>query len=199
MKTVFFAVIAMVMASAAWAQSAYQIRPGDVISVEVVQDPSLNRETLVLPDGTISFPFAGTLSASGRTSAQLQDQIAQGIARNFASQPDVFVTVRQIAEVAPVATGRAMIDIYFLGEFNTPGVVELPRGSTFLQALALGGGFTNFAAQQRVQLRRTNSHTGETSVVTIDYRAISEGGVLSNDPVLADGDVILVPERRLFE
>jgi polysaccharide export outer membrane protein len=72
-------------------------------------------------------------------------------------------------------------------------------GTTLLQGLSLGGGFTNFAATRRIQLRRTHPHTGETSMVTLDYRALSDGGMLRNDPVLADGDVILVPERRLFE
>lgn len=198
MRTLFFIIAAMIAANSAWAQG-YQIRPGDILSIEVVQDPSLNREALVLPDGTINFPFAGSLPASGRSTGQLEGLITQGIASNFAVTPNVFVTVREVA--APVFTGggRATIDVYFLGEFATPGVSEIPRGSTFLQALALGGGFTNFAAQQRIQLRRTNPHTGETSVATIDYRAISNGGMLSNDPVLADGDVILVPERRLFE
>lgn len=197
MRAVFVVIAAMLAASSAWAQG-YQIRPGDILAIEVVQDPSLNREALVLPDGTISFPFAGSVPASGGSTGQLAGLISQGIAPNFAVTPDVFVTVREVG--APVFTGgSSTIDVYFLGEFITPGVSELPRGSTFLQALALGGGFTNFAAQQRIQLRRTNRHTGEVSVATIDYRAISDGAVLSSDPVLADGDVILVPERRLFE
>lgn len=197
MKRFVCIIAAMIAASAAWAQG-YEIRPGDILAIEVVQDPSLNREALVLPDGTISFPFAGSLPASGRSTGQLEGLIEQGIASNFAVSPDVFVTVREVG--APVFTGgRSTIDVYFLGEFNVPGVTELPRGSTFMQALALGGGFTNFAAQQRIQLRRTNPHTGEISVATINYRAIANGGTLSSDPVLADGDVILVPERRLFE
>ena len=201
MKTLFLAiVVSLAAATMAAAQAGYQIRPGDVLSVEVLQDPSLNREVLVLPDGSISFPFAGNLPASGRTTGQIEGLISQGIAENFVDAPSVFVTVRQITP--PVATGSsapATIDIYFLGEVGSPGVASVPRGSTLLQALALGGGFTNFAAQQRIQLRRTNAHTGETSVAVINYRAISNGAMLSSDPVLADGDVILVPERRLFE
>lgn len=199
MKKLFFAACALLAATSAQAQSGYQIRPGDVVSVEVVQDPSLNREVLVLPDGTINFPFAGQVPASGRTPTQLQGTIAQGIAGNFVNSPDVFVTVSQIGERVVTSSAPATIDIYFLGEFATPGVAEMPRGSTLFQALALGGGFTNFAAQQRVQLRRTNPHTGEVSVATINYRAVADGASLSNDPILADGDVILVPERRLFE
>ena len=204
MKTFFMTIMALVLATAVQAQNGYQIRSGDVLSVEVLQDPSLNREVLVLPDGSISFPFAGNIPAAGNTIAGVQSRIAAGIAPNFAEgvEPNVFVTVRQLTD-RPVSSGVSSvartIDVYFLGEVGAPGLVEVSPGTTLLQALSLSGGFTNFAAQRRIQLRRTNAHTGEISVAVIDYRAISDGGVLSSDPVLADGDVILVPERRLFE
>lgn len=199
MKTVLFAAMAIFVSAAASAQSGYQVRSGDILSVEVVQDPSLNREVLVLPNGTINFPFAGAVPATGRSPSQLQGTIANAIAENFQGTPDVFVTVRQVGE--PVFTGAAApatMDVYFLGEVASPGLAQVPHGATLLQALALSGGFTNFAADRRIQLRRTD-RSGQTSLVTLDYRALSDGGVLTNDPVLADGDVILVPERRLFE
>lgn len=202
MKTLLLAlVLSFSAATVALAQSGYQIRSGDVLSVEVLQDPSLNREVLVLPDGSISFPFAGNLPASGLTTGQVEDLISQGVADNFVEAPSVFVTVRQLNPVQPSSgvAARSTIDVYFLGEVGAPGVAQIPRGSTLLQALSLGGGFTNFAALRRIQLRRTNPHTGETSTVILNYRGLSDGGVLQNDPVLADGDVILVPERRLFE
>lgn len=200
MRTLIFAFLAMFVSGAAMAQGGYQIRAGDVLSVEVLQDPSLNREVLVLPDGSISFPFAGNLPASGRTTGQVQDLISEGISGNFQVEPNVFVTVRQLNQtVSSGVSSPRTIDVYFLGEVSTPGVASIPRGATLLQALSLSGGFTNFAALQRIQLRRTNAHTGQTSVVELNYRAISDGAMLSNDPVLADGDVILVPERRLFE
>ncbi len=189
-------------ASVATAQTGYRIQPGDVLSVEVLQDPSLNRDILVLPDGSISFPFAGALRASGMTTGQVQSQIAQGISSNFTVQPNVFVAVRTVTEPV-IGTGIPLppvtMDIYYLGEWNTPGVVELPPGTTLVQALSMGGGFSNFAATNRIQLRRVDRHTGHTSVVTVDYRAIARGAALSHDPVLHEGDVILAPERRLFE
>ena len=202
MKKIFLTVWALFAATfittEAMAQNGYRISPGDILSVEVVQDPNLNREVLVLPDGSVNFPFAGTVQAGGLTTGQVQAQIAQGIAPNFAVQPTVFVNVRQVG--VPVGAGVARtLDVYFLGEVGGPGVQAVPPGTTLLQGLALGGGFTPFAATRRIQLRRTNPHTGETSMVTLDYRALSDGGILRNDPVLADGDVILVPERRLFE
>lgn len=202
MKSVILALVALIFATAASAQSGYQIRPGDVLGIEVLQDPSLNREVLVLPDGSFSFPFAGNVNASGRSTDQVQSTLAQGISGNFASEPNVFVSVRTLRD-APAATGgggggRASIDVYFLGEFNAPGQLSLDRGTTILQALAEAGGLSPFAADRRIQLRRTD-RSGRQNVTTIDYRAIANGGVLSRDITLHDGDVILAPERRLFE
>jgi polysaccharide export outer membrane protein len=201
MKKIVLTLWAMIAAAfvttEALAQDGYRIRAGDILSVEVAQDPNLNREVLVLPDGSINFPFAGAVQAGGLTTGQVQAQIAQGISPNFAVQPTVFVNVRQVG--VPTVVGQRTIDVFFLGEVNAPGLQEVPHGTTLLQGLSLGGGFSNFAATRRIQLRRTNPHTGESSMVTLDFRALSDGGILRNDPVLADGDIILVPERRLFE
>jgi len=199
MKKFLVAIAAMLFATAAAAQSGYQIKPGDTLQVEVLEDPSLNRSVLVLPDGTISFPFAGTVRASGRTASDLGSAITSGIASNFASQPNVFVTVQQLSEPTVAATGVATIDVFMMGEIAAPGGKALPRGTTLIQALAETGGFTKFAATKRILLRRTDSRTGQQSVSRINYKAIADGAAVGRDIRLQDGDVIIVPERRLFE
>lgn len=178
------------------AQSNYRVRTGDTLEIQVLQDPSLDRSVRVLPDGRISFPFAGTLRAAGLTVPQIERNIRIAISDNFATEPNVFVFVVP-EEREPLEPQT--INVYLLGEFNTPGLAELPPGTTILQALSMGGGMTRFAATKRVQLRRTDHKTGIPSVRKINYKALSEGAALSNDIVLKDGDVILVPERRLFE
>jgi polysaccharide export outer membrane protein len=201
MKQVFLAIFGVWIGVAAWAQDVYRISPGDVLRIEVLEDSSLNREVLVLPDGSFSFPFAGSVQASGLTIGQVQSAVTQGIASNFATTPNVFVNVRQVQPRA-IGAGPAAaptIEIYFLGEVNNIGPVAIPPGTTLLQALSRSGGFTNFAAIRRIQLRRTDPVTGQQYVSEIDYRAIANGARLSEDIVLANGDVILVPERRLFE
>ena len=206
MKKVFFSLLAICFTvfgvQSALAQDGYRIRTGDVLSVEVVQDPGLTREILVLPDGTINYPFVGTLQASGLTVAQVQQRIAAGISPNFAVVPDVFVAVREIVVAPPPVAPLPgpTIDIFIQGEVNAPGLIEVPPGTTLIQALATHGGFTGFAATRRIQLRRHDRHTGRTSVVaTLDYQVLERGGNVSHDPVLVEGDVILVPQRRLFE
>jgi polysaccharide export outer membrane protein len=203
MRSLVFAVLTLLLSvTLAAAQNGYRVQAGDVLAVEVLEDPSLNREVLVLPDGSISFPFAGSLQAGGNTVGQIANAISRGISGNFASEPNVFVTVRALRERTPATGGvaaPATITVYFMGEVEVPGARELPVGVTFLQALSESGGLTNFAAERRIQIRRTDPHTLQQSVSTIDYRALSAGGRLLQDIRLADGDVILVPERRLFE
>ena len=89
--------------------------------------------------------------------------------------------------------------IFMMGEITTPGEKQLRRGTTLIQALAETGGFTNFAAKKRIVLRRTDRRTGQQTVRTINYKAIADGAAIGQDVVLRDGDVIIVPERRLFE
>ncbi len=191
MKKFVVALLALFVASAAFAQSGYQIRPGDTLSVEVLEDPSLNRSVLVLPDGTISFPFAGSIRASGLSAGQVSQAITSGISSNFASTPNVFVNVQSLTEISS-GTGST-IHVYFLGEIGEPGEKHLKRGSTLLQALSETGGFTPFAATKRIVLRRG------AAVQTINYKAIADGAAIGHNVVLRDGDVIIVPERRLFE
>ena len=190
--------VAALFATSAVAQSGYQILPGDTLQVEVLEDSSLNRSVLVLPDGTISFPFAGSVQAAGRTAAQVDSAITSGIAGNFASEPNVFVTVQTLSERA-VGTGPAQVHIYMMGEIAAPGEKHLRRGTTLVQALAETGGFTSFAATKRIVLRRIDSRTGQQFVRRINYKAIADGAAVGGDIVLRDGDVIIVPERRLFE
>ena len=207
MKSLFFAVLAFVLSvTGALAQDGYRVRSGDTLSIEVLEDSSLNRNVLVTPDGRITFPFAGAVQASGRTLAEISSAISFAIAGNFASPPNVFVGVNSLREVEEVRGGGAvapaappMITVYFIGEVGTPGAREVMPGTTFLQGLSQSGGLTNFAAERRIQLRRTDPHTGAESVVTINYAAIQRGGRLSQNVVLAEGDVILVPQRGLFE
>ncbi|MEM9433447.1 MAG: polysaccharide biosynthesis/export family protein [Pseudomonadota bacterium] len=199
MKSVIILLAAMLFATGAIAQSNYRIQAGDTIRIEVLEDPELNRDVLVLPDGSFSFPFAGNVSAGGRSLSQVQSSIAAAIAPNFASTPSVFASISSLREEEPGAISGPTIEVYFLGEVNTPGLIEMRRGTTFLQGLAQAGGFDTFAAQKRVQLRRTNARTGAQRLFVINYKSIANGAALSQNIKLHDGDVILVPERRLFE
>ena len=205
MKPIATAVIAVLVLCigtfAALAQGGnYAISPGDSLRVEVLEDSSLNRNVLVLPDGRISFPLAGSVRAAGLSVGQVERSIASRIAPNFANPPNVFVSVVGIPEreVSAEVEPDTLL-VYMVGEVGQPGPKAVLPGTTILQLLAQSGGFTRFAATNRLQLRRKDDHSGREKLYTIDYRAISRGASLTSDLVLREGDVLLVPERRLFE
>lgn len=198
MKHILILLFGMALtATMAFSQDGYRVQPGDTLQIEVLEDSNLNRTVLVTPDGRFAFPFAGSLRASGQTVDQIRRNVVDSIQGSFASEPTVFVSV---AELRPTDEREpATINVYFMGEVNTPGLREVTPGTTFLQALSQAGGFTNFAAVKRVQLRRTNVQTGQEFLSMIDYRALSQGAGLNQSIRLREGDVILVPERGLFE
>ncbi len=224
MRVIILALWAVLWAGLAWAQSNYTVRTGDTLNIEVLEDGSLNRAVVVLPDGRFSFPFAGTVQAAGRTLGQIENAVASAIASNFAAPPNVFISIAELRpdpqptpfEIASaqararaafplnqpqlgVPDGGPTISVYLLGEVNTPGPQLVSPGTTFLQALSRSGGFSNFAALKRVQVRRTDPASGAQSLLTINYRDLSRGAELNGNIILQEGDVILVPQRRLFE
>lgn len=199
MKYVIALVMALMSATAALAQ-AYEIRSGDVLRIEVLEDPSLNQNALVGPDGRIAFPLIGTVAVGGSTIEQVQATLTERLSPNFAAPPNVFVALGSVAQQAPAAAGPvapALIDVFVIGEAANPGRAQVEPGTTILQFFAQIGGFTNFAATKRIQLRRIDA-SGTEQVYTINYDAVERGGSLGRATV-ADGDVFVIPQRRLFE
>ncbi len=92
-----------------------------------------------------------------------------------------------------------MIGVYVVGEANKSGLIEVAPNTTVLQMFAVMGGFTKFAATKRIQLRRTDPASRTEKVYRLNYRAIEAGTDRNGLATLMDGDVIVVPQRRLFE
>lgn len=182
----------------------YQLQPGDILRVEVIEDPTLNRDVLIAPDGRISFPLAGSIRAGGRSVEQVQALLIDALASSFAASPTVFVGLRQVAppEIEmpePVVEEEPVLySVYILGEVNGPGRVDVEPGTDILQLFALVGGFTDFAATKRIQLRRLNAH-GAEEIYALNYDLIEQGVSPYGRAVLRDGDTFIVPVRRLFE
>jgi len=194
MKTYIFAILAFLAAPMAWAQGSYQVQPGDVLSITVLEDTNLNRQALVRPDGGISLPIAGNILAAGNTISGIERVIRERLAPGFSVTPTVSVALTQLG----IEEEDELIDIYVVGEANRTGQVPVEPGSTLLQAISSAGGPTAFAATKRIQLRRADSSGAET-IFLFNYRSAERGTRITNNLVVQEGDVILFPERRLFE
>lgn len=182
----------MALVPSATAQE-YLLKPGDRIAIAVFEDPSLNSTTLVQPDGKISLLLAGSLDAAGISPAALQREIQKRLAKDFVQPPTVSVALDSLGAEAVLPS------FYVLGEVNRPGryTYDIDKPMTILQALSMAGGPGVFAARSRIQLRRHAQH--DTKMQLFDYIAVEKGELLRPPMFIEDGDVIVVPERGLFE
>lgn len=176
-------------AEASHAQSRYVLQPGDTINISVLQDPSLDRSIAIGPDGTISFPLAGHISAAGLTAESLENSLTRRLSKNYKGRLDVTVTLGQVNESFESR-------IFVTGEVNKPGPYPLAPGTNVMQAIALAGGLGRFAAGGRVQIHRNVG--GQEQVYEFDYDDYASGRNLEGNISLRPGDVIVVPERGLF-
>jgi polysaccharide export outer membrane protein len=193
-KFLLAALVLLSTAPLALAQaSGYRIQPGDQLAITVLEDDTLNRTTLVLPDGRISVPLAGAVQAAGRTVDSIESIIADRLASNYAVRPSDFVSVTSVSELVET------FPIYVIGQVGDPGIREVEPGTTLLQAIALAGGLDRFAATKRIQLRRSDPSTGQERLYLFNFKAVERGGAIQSMITMREGDVIVVPERRLFE
>jgi polysaccharide export outer membrane protein len=168
-------------ASAAPAEApAYRIQPGDVLQVSVWKETELQGEVLVRSDGGMSFPLAGDLRAAGSTIAELSELLTSRIVKYI---PDPVVTVAIKAN-----NGNR---IYVMGKVNRPGEFPFSRPVDVVQALALAGGATPYAALSDIRiLRREN---GRATAIRFDYTDIEHGRALESNIVLKSGDTVVIP------
>ena len=170
----------------------YRIAVGDRLAISVLEDPGLNQSVLVRPDGRISMPLAGTIVAQDRTPEELQSAIRRALSRDFVEPPTVTVSL-----VGLGSPDEGLARIYVIGQVGRPGPLDVELPLDILQALSLAGGPSAFAASQRIQVRR-RTPSGE-NVMLFDYDLVDAGATPTEAIPLVDGDVIVVPERGLFE
>ena len=196
MRPIVLALLCAILAvPAAFAQSAgYRIQPGDALAVTVLEDDTLNRQVLVLPDGRISVPLAGTRDRRRPQTVEAVEKRHRRPARlELRGAPE------RLRLGGRRRRGGGDLPDLRARPGRRPGRVEVEPGTTLLQAIALAGGLDRFAATKRIQLRRTDASTGQERLYLFNFKAVERGGSIQSMITLREGDVILVPERRLFE
>jgi polysaccharide export outer membrane protein len=159
----------------------YMIGPDDLLAVNVWREPEISRNVLVRPDGRISLPLVGDLRASGRTPAQLQDDI-KGQLLNYLSNPEVTVIVQEARSQK----------FNVLGEVEHPGSYPLTRSMTVLDAIAVAGGLRDFAKTRKIYVLRIKSD-GSRTRLPFNYKAVIKGQSLSQNAELQPRDTVVVP------
>jgi polysaccharide export outer membrane protein len=159
----------------------FVIGAGDILSINVWKEPDLSKSIPVRSDGKISLPLAGEVQAAGRTPLKLEQDIAEKL-KNYISEPDVTVIVQQIVSQK----------FNILGQVAKPGSYLLTSASTVLDAIAIAGGFRDFAKKKSIYVLRQNAD-GTQARLPFNYKEVIKGQNLQQNVKLRPGDTIVVP------
>ncbi len=161
----------------------YTIGIDDVLDISILQPEKLSVTVSVSPDGSINFPYIGTVESKGLTLTGLQEQIQKRLSEGYMKYPVVSVFLRE----------NRSKKYFVYGEVVKPGTYLLDENTTVLRAISTAGGFTKYGSSSRVKILRPKQ--GETGFETIK---INVGSAMNGNPqadvVLSPGDMVVVSE-----
>jgi len=165
----------------------YILQVGDIVSIKFYQNPDLNEEVVIRPDGKISLQLVNDVQAAGLTPDALASDLVKRYTGELAS-PRISVIVRQFG-------GQR---VYVGGEVKRPGTVVLVGGMTLLQAIDDAGGLLDTAhRKQIIVVRRSPDGTYEGHEV--DLRPVLDGTNAADDVPLQPYDIVFVPRSKIAD
>jgi polysaccharide biosynthesis/export protein len=154
----------------------YIIGPEDVLDIQVWGSKDLNQVVFVRPDGKTSLPLVGEIAVAGKTVQQLQDHLSQ-----------VYEATVKGAVVTVIVKEIRSRPVYFIGGFGKPGVMQLTRELSLLQAISVVGGLLPNADSEHGFLLRGDRR------IPIDFNRLIQKGDISQNVRLEPGDSVVAP------
>jgi polysaccharide export outer membrane protein len=167
-------------------EETYRIGVDDRVQISVWRNPELSVTVPVRPDGMISVPLIGDVTAGGMTPEQVAKTIREKLAA-FVRDPNVTVILTDLRSHEFLSRVRVT------GAVRTPRSMPFRQGMTVLDAVLEAGGVSDFAAPNRTKLYRKSKE--KTEVIKVELGDILDKGKLGTNVGLIPGDVITVPER----
>jgi polysaccharide export outer membrane protein len=158
----------------------YLIGDSDVLAINVWHEPDLTRVVPVRSDGKISLPLLGDVLVRGLTPAQLQTKLTQQL-KSLLENPEVTVIVQESHSK----------HFSIVGQVVKPGSYDLSQRITVLDAIALAGGFRDFAKVKKIYVLRVGAD-GKEQRLPFNYKRVVDGDMAQNFQ-LEPQDTIVVP------
>ena len=182
----------------AFAQEEYRIHNGDSLDIKVIgyeefsnaSDKIINTKELnsgykVRSDGKITFPLLGDVYAKGNTPEELAQRLTEQL-KEYLINPEVYVAV----------LSEGTTRVYLLGEIKHPGLYELKKSRTVLDAISAGGSWTDKTAKKRIYLIRKGN---EEKPIKINLKKMLKTGNMEQNYELNEGDVLYFKDNgKLF-
>jgi len=169
----------------------YLIGSQDILKIAVFEYPDLTTEVRVSEDGKITFPLLGEIEAKNLSTRQVEKVIAEKLATSkIVKDPQVSVFVQQYR-------GRK---VTVIGEVVKPGQYEIVGPTSILDTISLAQGMSQNAGFLLTVFRKEPDTNGSdvTKKIMIDVDRLLNGGDLSQDIQLQNGDVIYVPKAIFY-
>jgi polysaccharide export outer membrane protein len=163
------------------AKSDYIIGTDDVLNVSVWKEPDLSRAVTVRPDGKITMPLIGDVTAGGLTTQQLQQNLNQGL-QNYVSDPAVTVSVQE---------SRSQ-KFNIVGQVQKPGAYIITTPVTVLDAISMAGGFREWAKEKKIYVLRTGPD-GREQRLAFNYKNVIKGHHIEQNIQIQPKDTVVVP------
>lgn len=164
-------------------QEAYTVGVDDILEISVLKPDELLRVVNVAPDGTITFPYIGTIEVKDLTVPQIQEKIRAALADGYMKYPVVVVSLQE-------SRSRKF---FVYGEVIKPGAYLIAENATVLRAISMAGGFTKFGSSSRVKVLRPKQEEAGYETIKIDIKKVMEGDS-EEDILLQAGDMVVVSE-----
>lgn len=162
----------------------YLIGPGDVLDITVYDNDDLETKVRVGPDGKIVMPLLGRVEVRDLTVSRISGKIAELLADGYLINPQVNVFVKEYGSKKVVILGRV----------RSPGLIELSGPITFLELISKAGGLEHDVGDTAAIKRKEN---GEDKLIMIDLVSLIEGGDLTQNVPILDGDTVLIAKSGM--
>ncbi len=147
-------------------QAQYRLSPGDKVKLTVFGEENISGEYVVDGRGFVSIPLMGQINLDGKTISEAEMAIRNTLASGYLREPRVNIEVSDFRQ------------FYIMGEVNEPGGYPYTTGMNVINAVALAGGYTYRAKENKPLIkRRGNTYQGDEAALVLP------------------GDTIIIKER----
>lgn len=157
----------------------YKLAPNDLLEFDIYGVPNMRRDVRINASGVISLPLIGPVPVVGLTGQQAEQLIAARYAEKYLQDPQVSIFVKEFT------TQRITIE----GAVLRPGIYPVMGQLSLLRALALAGGYAQYAELREIMLYRTTPD-GQRVAMSYDLEKVRSGEQM--DPDILPDDIVVV-------
>lgn len=168
-------------------EQQYTVGLGDVLDINVLGHDELKTIAPVTSDGSISFPYIGSINVKGLSLSDIEKEISKRLSSSYIKYPVVSVTL----------TSYEAVNFFVYGEVKNPGKFILESNMTVLKAISTAGGITADGLYGKVKLRRKQKGGKEYKEITLDLKNTTES-TMNCDMPIEDEDIIVVERSKDF-